>query len=546
MYNKPRQKVVVFCFLSQIFTIFVTKYNKMIVKQVHFGDDGQKKLKKGIKTIAGAVKSTLGARGRTVLIESENHVGGMTVTKDGVTVAKSINLYDPTENLAVMMMRQAAERTATVAGDGTTTSIVLAEAIIDASDKYLSETDNVTEVIREINQITGEIVQQLDKKSKKLSGKKLVDVATISANNDKEVGKMIADAFSEVDMVTVENSQTTSTYVEIIKGMKIDRGYSSRLFVNDFKKQECVLDNPYILISDHEINNIMNLEHIIVPIIQQKKSLLIIGELGQQAINTLNANVATGNLKACAIMPPSFGYRKKDLLEDLAVALGGVYFSEDTGDDLSLINLDHLGRANKVIVSNNTTVFMHNESREEDINQRVEELKEMRDLATNDDDKNFLNERIANLSGGVGVIYVGALSDIEQKEKKDRIDDAVCAVQAALEDGILPGGGVALLDTNVSVDYSSVAIFIMQHALQAPFKQIVENAGKNSDEILANRRYGLGYDVKGEQYGDMVKLGIIDPTKVTKNALLNAVSVATTIMSTNAIITNVRDYEGSK
>ena len=522
------------------------KYNKMIVKQVHFGNEGQKKLKKGIKTIAGAVKSTLGARGRTVLIESENHIGGLTVTKDGVTVAKSINLYDPTENLAVMMMRQAAERTATVAGDGTTTSIVLAEAIIDASDKYLSETDNVTEVIREINLIANNIVGKLDKRSKKLSGKKLVDVATISANNDKEVGKMIADAFSEVDMVTVENSQTTSTYVEIIKGMKIDRGYASRVFINDFKKQECVLDNPYILISDHEINNIMNLERILVPIVAQGKSLLIIGELGQNALNTLNANVAGGKIKACAILPPSFGYRKKDLLEDLSVALGGVYFSEDTGDDLSLIDLDSLGRATKVIVSNNMTVFMHSESREDAITGRVAELKEMRDAATNDEDKNFLNERIANLSGGVGVIYVGALSDIEQKEKKDRIDDAVCAVQAALEDGILPGGGVALLDASYDLIPDGVANDIMIHALQAPFRHIVENAGKNSDEILSQRQYGMGYDVKGEQYGEMMKLGIIDPTKVTKNALLNAVSVATTIMSTNAIITNVRDYEGSK
>lgn len=522
------------------------KYNKMIVKQVHFGNEGQKKLKKGIKTIAGAVKSTLGARGRTVLIESENHIGGLTVTKDGVTVAKSINLYDPTENLAVMMMRQAAERTATVAGDGTTTSIVLAEAIIDAADKYLSETDNVTEVIREINKITNQVVKQLDRRSKKLSGKKLVDVATISANNDKEVGKMIADAFSEVDMVTVENSQTTSTYVEIIKGMKIDRGYASRVFINDFKKQECVLDNPYILISDHEINNIMNLERILVPIVAQGKSLLIIGELGQNALNTLNANVAGGKIKACAILPPSFGYRKKDLLEDLSVALGGVYFSEDTGDDLSLIDLDSLGRATKVIVSNNMTVFMHSESREDAITGRVAELKEMRDTATNDEDKNFLNERIANLSGGVGVIYVGALSDIEQKEKKDRIDDAVCAVQAALEDGILPGGGVALLDASYDLIPDGVANDIMIHALQAPFRQIVTNAGKNSDEILSQRQYGMGYDVKGEQYGEMVKLGIIDPTKVTKNALLNAVSVATTIMSTNAIITNVRDYEGSK
>ena len=518
----------------------------MIVKEIHFGDDGQKKLKKGIKKIAGAVKSTLGARGRTVLIESEQHVGGLTVTKDGVTVAKSINLYDPTENLAVMMMRQAAERTATVAGDGTTTSIVLAEAIIDASDKYLSETDNVTEVIREINQITGQVVAQLDKKSKKLTGKKLVDVATISANNDKEVGKMIADAFSEVDMVTVENSMTTSTYVEMIKGMKIDRGYSSRLFINDHKKQECVLENPYVLITDHEINNIQNLERILIPIVTQQKSLLIIGELGQNALNTLNANVAAGKIKACAIMPPSFGYRKKDLLEDLAVALGGVYYSEDTGDDLSLIDLDHLGRASKVIVSKGMTVFMHNASREDDINKRVNELKEMRDEATNDEEKNFFNERIANLSGGVGVIYVGALSDIEQKEKKDRIDDAVCAVQAALVDGILPGGGVALLDAIISTDYSSTAVSIMIDALEAPFRQIVENAGKDSDDILFNRPNGCGYDVKGEQYGDMVKLGIIDPTKVTKNALLNAVSVATTIMSTNAIITNVRDYEGSK
>jgi chaperonin GroEL len=245
-------------------------------------------------------------------------------------------------------------------------------------------------------------------------------------------------------------------------------------------------------------------------------------------------------------MPPSFGYRKKDLLEDLAVALGGVYYSEDTGDDLSLIDLDHLGRASKVIISKGMTVFMHNASREDDINKRVNELKEMRDEATNDEEKNFFNERIANLSGGVGVIYVGALSDIEQKEKKDRIDDAVCAVQAALVDGILPGGGVALLDAIISTDYSSTAVSIMIDALEAPFRQIVENAGKDSNDILFNRPNGFGYDVKGEQYGDMVKLGIIDPTKVTKNALLNAVSVATTIMSTNAIITNVRDYEGSK
>jgi chaperonin GroEL len=526
----------------------VSKYNKMIVKEIHFGDEGQKKLKSGIKKIAGAVKSTLGARGRTVLIESENHVGGLTVTKDGVTVAKSINLYDPTENLAVMMMRQAAERTATVAGDGTTTSIVLAEAIIDAADDFLTPEDNVTEVIREINQITSQVVNQLDKSSKKLSGKKLLDVATISANNDREIGKMIADSFKEVDMVTVENSMTTSTYVEIIKGMKIDRGFTSKYFINDHKKQECVLDNPYILISDHEINNLQNLERILIPIIQNERSLLIIGELGQNALNTLNLNVAQGKIKTCAIMPPSFGYRQKDLLSDLAVALGGTYFSEDTGDDLSLIDLDHLGTASKVIVSKGMTVFMHKASQEDAINGRVEELKELRAETSNAEDKAFLNERIANLSGGVGVIYVGALSDIEQKEKKDRIDDAVCAVQAALEDGILPGGGIALLNCVPSLKLDNTANKIMTAALFAPFFQILTNAGKDVIEAAGGLKgtTGYGYDVKNEQYGDMIKLGIIDPTKVTKNALLNAVSVATTIMSTNAIITNVRDYEGSK
>jgi chaperonin GroEL len=520
----------------------------MIVKEIYFGENGQKKLKSGIKKIAGAVKSTLGARGRTVLIESENHVGGMTVTKDGVTVAKSINLYDPTENLAVMMMRQAAERTATVAGDGTTTSIVLAEAIIDASDKYLTPEHNVTEVIREINQLTSQVVDQLDKSSKKLSGKKLLDVATISANNDREVGKMIADAFKEVDMVTVENSMTTSTYVEIIKGMKIDRGYTSKYFVNDHKKQECVLDNPYVLISDHEINNLQNLERILIPIMQNNRSLLIIGELGQNALNTLNLNVAQGRIKACVIMPPSFGYRQKELLGDLAISLGGTYFSEDTGDDLSLIDLDHLGNASKVIVGKGMTVFMHQVSQENAISGRVEELKESRDEVTNDEEKNFINERIANLSGGVGVIYVGALSDIEQKEKKDRIDDAVCAVQAALEEGILPGGGIALLNAQKCIKSPNIASVILTEALFAPFEQILVNAGKDVGAIASNitNTIGHGYDVKNEKFGDMIKMGIVDPTKVTKNALLNAVSVATTIMSTNAIITNVRDYEGSK
>jgi chaperonin GroEL len=275
---------------------------------------------------------------------------------------------------------------------------------------------------------------------------------------------------------------------------------------------------------------------------------LIIGELGQNALNTLNLNVAQGRIKACVIMPPSFGYRQKELLGDLAISLGGTYFSEDTGDDLSLIDLDHLGNASKVIVGKGMTVFMHQASQEYAIAGRVEELKESRDEVTNDEEKNFINERIANLSGGVGVIYVGALSDIEQKEKKDRIDDAVCAVQAALEEGILPGGGIALLNAQKCIKSPNIASVILTEALFAPFEQILVNAGKDIGAIASNitNTVGFGYDVKNEKFGDMIKMGIVDPTKVTKNALLNAVSVATTIMSTNAIITNVRDYEGSK
>ena len=523
----------------------------MVVKHVHLGQNGQSKLKSGIKKIAGAVKSTLGARGRTVLIESEHHVGGITVTKDGVTVAKSINLFDPTENLAVMMMRQAAEKTATVAGDGTTTSIVLAEAILDASDQFIDGSTNVTQVIREINDITSDVTKHLTKKSKKVTGKRLLDVATISSNNDKELGSMIAGAFKEVDVVTVENSMSSSTYVEIIKGMKIDRGMTSPYFVTDQKKGECVLDNPYVLITDHEINNLVVIEEILKYCVVNQKPLLIIGTLGQNALNTLNLNVAKGQIKACNIIPPSFGFRTKDLLDDLAAALGGTFFSESTGDDLSLARIDDLGRANRIVVSKGMSVIMPNADREQNINERIEMLKESKsENESNKEMMDFVNERIANLSGGVGVIYVGALSDIEQKEKRDRVDDAVCAVQAALEEGILPGGGIALRSyamTNL-MEPIGVAESIMHFALQAPFKQILDNAGKDCDEIDSNMLpfENEGYDVKNDTYGDMYKMGIIDPTKVTRNALLNAVSVATTIMSTNAIITNVRADEGIK
>lgn len=520
----------------------------MVVKHVHLGDEGRKKLIKGIKTIAGAVKSTLGARGRTVLIESENHIGGITVTKDGVTVAKSINLYDPVENLAVIMVRQAADKTAIVAGDGTTTSVVLAEAIVDAAEEILSPEDNVTEVIREINSITTDVVKNLTKRSKKLSGKKLRDVASVSANNDTVIGGMIADAFSEVKKVSVETSKDHNTYVEVIKGLKADRGWTSTIFVNDYKRQECVLENPYVLITDQEINSLAYIENVLRFVISNNRSLLIIGEMSQMALRSLNSNVMNGSIKVCNILPPNFGYRQKDLMADLAIALGGTYFSEEVGDDLSLIDVAHLGRCSKIIVGRDNTIFMPYESSQEAINNRIADIEETIFNGVTKEEIDFRKERIANLAGGVAVIYVGALSDIEQKEKKDRIDDAVCAVEAALEEGILPGGGVALFNEANAIMSGSPAAQIMTKALRAPMWQIITNAGKDADAIMDGIMpiENEGYDVKAEQYVDMMKAGIVDPAKVTKNALMNAVSVATTILSTNAIITNIRADESIK
>ena len=526
----------------------------MIVKQLFFGEQGRSKLIEGINKISSAVKSTLGPSGNTVVLESENHIGGFTVTKDGVTVAKAINLEDPVENMAVQMVRQAADRTATVAGDGTTTSVVLTQAIISEAMKSISSDNNVTDVLRNINTISKELDKSLSKMSKKVSGKKLVDVATVSANNDKNIGQMIAEVYAQVGMVTVENSSTSDTYYDVIDGIKIDRGFSSKYFVNDHKKNECVLDNPYVLITDHEISNLQNLEGILAPIIQNNRSLLIIGQLDAKALATINLNVAKGNLKACNIIPPQFGYKKEEILTDLAIALGGKYYSEKTGDNLALVDMSGLGRASKVIVGQDTTTIIPVNEDNYALDEHISKLKESRSLSTNPRDIEFIDERIANINGGIGIIYVGANSDIEQKELRDRIDDAVCAVRAAIEEGILPGGGIALINASKYIKDSDdvdmqTAVEIIMNALIEPFRQIVRNAGLDPYSIgtnIHNKPVGYGFNVKTREYGDMISMGIIDPAKVTKNALKNAVSVATTIISSSVIVTNIRDYGSNR
>ena len=530
-------------------------------KHLNFGEDGQQKLISGINKISSAVKSTLGPSGNTVLIESPHHTHGITVTKDGVTVAKAVDLLDPVENLAVRMMKEAADRTASTAGDGTTTSIVLTEALVEHGLEYLTEGVNRTEVLREMVTLTDEVVDKLKKMSKKVTKKRLLDVATISANNDKVIGKIIADVHAEVGdsgIVTVEKSQSSKTYYETTNGIKVDKGYTSPLFITNHKRDECVMEDVYVLVSDAEVSNILQIENVLKPIIQENKKLLIIAPCSTNVVNTLAANVMKSNLGICNIIPPQFGYRQHELMQDIALSVGATYFSEKTGDDLSIINADDLGHCSKVIVGRDSTVILKDdeESNAEAIEQRVAELWEQKEILENPEEKDFVLSRIASLTGGIGVVYVGGNTDLEQKELYDRVDDAVCAVRSALVEGILPGAGIAL--HNVSIDIRTnnekdgakkIAHAILEYALTAPICQILENGGLKYSEVYDgdySEKIVEGYNVKTREYGDVFKMGIIDPVKVTRSALQNAVSVAVTILSTNAIITMARTYEAGE
>ncbi len=536
-------------------------------KDLKFGTEGRNSLINGISKIANAVKSTLGPRGHTVLIESPNHTQGITITKDGVTVAKAVDLMHPVENLAVRMMKEAADKTATSAGDGTTTAIVLTEALVKAGNYLIKDTDNRTEILKTINNEVNPIIARLKTMSKPISKRRLKDVAIISANGDKEIGNTIAKTYNTVGktgIVTVERSQTSETYSDITNGIKVERGYNSTLFINDQKKDECVLEDTYILVSDASVDNILNIENILKPIIQERKKLLLICPCSENVINTLAANVVKNGLKLCNINPPQFGYKQHELMQDIAISVGATYFSEKTGDDLSLINFNDLGHAAKVIVGRDSTVIIKDKDVDEDVvNKRVEELWDAHKNASNKTDKDFISTRIASLTGGIGVINVGGQTEIEQKELYDRVDDAVCAVRSALLEGILPGGGTALnniakayraiAENNKDKDYNplenskKIAYAILGQALTAPINQILRNAGLQYDDIykdIINPAHG--YDVKNELYGDLLEMGVIDPMKVTKHALQNAVSVATTILSTNAIITMARTFDADE
>lgn len=522
---------------------------KQITKQILFGDEAKSKLASGISKISEAVGSTMGARGQTVLIQSEQHTGNITATKDGVTVAKSIVLKDPTENMAVMLMRQAATMTASLAGDGTTTSVVLANSIIEEANKYVSDVSvNTTEVCRSIKDQSEEIISNLDDMSIKVTDENLYHVATVSANNDPELGEIIANAYKSVGedgVVKVSNSKDMKTYSKETSGITFDRGLLNPYIMTDLERRRADHEDCLVLVSDLKIPSVQVISHLIEYSLEVGKPLVIIGELDQEAQSTINHNVHTGRIKCCYVIPPSFGDRRNDLMSDIALAVGGIYVSEKTGTSWESVRHNHLGTAKRVVVDMESTTIIQHSEQDKAVSEKVKSLKDQLSKATSPEEKGSLHGRISSLCGKVSTIYVGADTDVEQKEKRDRVDDAVLATRAAIDEGILPGGGVALIDQvsfSIEDDSNSVvtASLILGQALLSPFKTIIKNSGLSPDNITENGDVGdgKGYNVKTDKYGNMIEMGIIDPAKVTKTALKNAVSVATTILMTSAIITN--------
>jgi chaperonin GroEL len=519
---------------------------KLNVMKVYFDQEGRTKLLHGVKTLSAAVKSTLGPSGKTVIIDSPNHTRGLTITKDGVTVAKSVVLDDPLENMAVRIVREASERTALTAGDGTTTAVVITEALVEGGMAINADWSTV----KRIDELSQQTEKELEKVSVRTTKRWIEDIATISANNDRHIGKLIADTYKKVGkngLVTVEKSMTTETYAEVIKGIRMDRGYTNKLFVNNQKNDEFVAEDCYILMTDIELSSIEQIKELINPLVQSRKPLLIVAPCSQNFSNTIALNVVQNNLKYCIVEPPQFGYKQHELMQDLAVATGGRFFSALGGDDTALISFTDLGLASKVVVSRDKTVLIPSptEDNTETLDILVSELKSAHDQATKKADRDFIKQRISYLTGGVGIIHVGGNSDVEQKELYDRVDDSVCAVQSAMEEGIVAGGGLALYRVGQKLlkeSYNDRVVECFVNAIQAPLKQIIKNADidlEKSINVIENlllRNEGL--NVKTDEIGDMFEMGIVDPLKVTKTALKNAVSVANTILTTNAIISN--------
>ncbi|MFC2498287.1 chaperonin GroEL [Capnocytophaga granulosa] len=526
-----------------------------MAKDIKFDIEARDGLKRGVDALANAVKVTLGPKGRNVIISKS--FGAPTVTKDGVTVAKEVELADAHENMGAQMVKEVASKTNDLAGDGTTTATVLAQAIVREGLKNVAAGANPMDLKRGIDKAVKSIVNELAKQSQKVGDSidKIRQVAAISANNDETVGELIADAFSKVGkegVITVEEAKGTDTYVDIVEGMQFDRGYLSPYFVTNSEKMTAELDNPFILLYDKKISTMKDLLPVLEPVAQSGKSLLIIAEdIDGEALATLVVNKLRGALRIAAVKAPGFGDRRKAMLEDIAILTGGTVIAEERGFTLENATIDMLGRAERVAIDKDNTTIVNGAGKSEEIQARVGQIKAQIEVTTSDYDKEKLQERLAKLAGGVAVLYVGAPSEVEMKEKKDRVDDALHATRAAVEEGIVAGGGVALLRArNVLAKIKptnadeATGIQIVFKAVEAPLRTIVENAGGEGSVVIAkvlDGRNSTGYNAKTEQYVDMFRAGIIDPKKVTRVALENAASVAGMILTTECALVDIKE-----
>ncbi|ROT47569.1 chaperonin GroEL [Candidatus Cardinium hertigii] len=529
-----------------------------MAKNIFFDAEAREKLKKGIDTMANAVKVTLGPKGRNVILDKK--FGAPSVTKDGVSVAKEISLKDPIENMGAQLVKEVASKTADSAGDGTTTATLLAQSIFTHGIKNVAAGANPMDIKRGIDKAVEAVVKKLQETSKKInSSKEIEQVATISANSDSKIGKMIADAMDKVGkdgVITVEEAKSTETEVKLVEGMEFDRGYLSHLFTTNTEKMEVELSNPYILICDKKISTMKDLLPILEAVSQSGRPLLIIAEdVEGEALTTLVVNKIRGALRVAAVKAPGFGDRRKAMLEDIAVLTGGNVISDEKGSRLENTTLENLGVAEKVNIDKDSTIIVNGAGNKKDIDARINSIKAQMAHVTSDYDKEKLQERLAKLSGGVAILYIGAATEVEMKEKKDRVDDALHATRAAVQEGIVPGGGVALLRAATSGILDTIAaenedertgFKILKLALESPLRTIVSNAGGEESVVVQRVKEGkdsFGYNARTDAFEDLYAAGIIDPTKVTRLALENAASIASLLLTTACVIADNPDDE---
>jgi len=526
-----------------------------VAKQLKFNEDARRAIMEGVKQLADAVKVTLGPRGRNVVLEKK--FGSPTITKDGVTVAKEIELKDPYEDMGAEMVKEVASKTSDVAGDGTTTATILAEAIFREGLKNVTAGANPMDLKRGIDKTVGKIVDELKKISKPVKDKKEISqVASIAANNDGKIGEQIAEAMDKVGkdgVITVEEAKTIETTLDVVEGMQFDQGYLSPYFATDAERMEAVLENPYILINEKKISNMKDMLPLLEKIAKTGRPFLIISEeVEGEALATLVVNKLRGTLSCCAVKAPGYGDRRKAMLEDIAVITSGKAITEDLGVKLENVRLEDLGRAKRVTVNKENTTIVEGAGKTSDINGRISQIKKQIEESDSDYDKEKLQERLAKLSGGVAVINVGAATETEMKERKARVEDALHATRAAVEEGIVPGGGVALLrcmsklgDLGLTGD-EAIGAAIVRRSLEEPIRQIATNAGREGSVVVdkvKGEKTNVGYDADKNNYGDMIDAGVIDPTKVTRTALQNASSIASLMLTTEACVTDIPEEE---